>query len=133
MSTVAARPAVTSAEDWQYAALGHVAQVKGGKRLPKGEKFAETVTSFPYIRVTDFSNFSIDTSDLRYLTPEIQATIQRYTINRNDVYVSIAGSIGITGMIPAQLNGANLTENAAKLVLNEDVIDARFFDVLPRL
>ena len=94
--------------------------------MPKGEKFAETVTPFPYIRVTDLANFSIDTSDLRYLTPEIQATIERYTISKNDVYISIAGSIGITGMIPARLDGANLTENAAKLVLKEDVIAPRF-------
>ena len=126
MSTVAARRAFTSAEDWQCTTLGHVAQVKGGKRLPKGEKFADTVTPFPYIRVTDFANFGIDTSDLRYLTPETRATIERYTISKNDVYISIAGSIGITGMIPARLDGANLTENAAKLVLNEDVIDSRF-------
>jgi type I restriction enzyme S subunit len=126
ISTVAARRAFTAADDWQCTTLGHVAQVKGGKRLPKGEKFADTVTPFPYIRVTDFANFSIDTSDLRYLTPEVQATIERYTISKNDVYISIAGSIGITGMIPTRLDGANLTENAAKLVLKEDVIDPRF-------
>lgn len=94
--------------------------------MPKGEKFADSVTAFPYIRVTDFANFSIDTSDLRYLKPETQAAIERYTISKRDVYISIAGSIGITGMIPARLHGANLTENAAKLVLNEDVIDPRF-------
>jgi type I restriction enzyme S subunit len=126
MSTVATRRDFASGEQWQYTTLGQVAQVKGGKRLPKGEKFADTVTSFPYLRVTDFANFSIDTSDLRYLTPEIRATIARYTIGKKDVYISIAGSIGVTGMIPARLDGANLTENAAKLVLNENVIDPCF-------
>ena len=124
MNTVAARSTVT--EGWQYTTLGHVAQVKGGKRLPKGEGFADTVTSFPYIRVTDFGNFGIRTSDLRYLKPKTQGAIERYTISKSDVYISIAGSIGITGMIPARLDGANLTENAAKLVLNEDLIDGRF-------
>ena len=126
MSIVATRRDFASDEQWQYTTLGQVAQVKGGKRLPKGEKFADTVTPFPYLRVTDFANFSIDASDLKYLTPEIRATIERYTISRNDVYISIAGSIGLTGMIPEPLDGANLTENAAKLVLNDDVIDPRF-------
>jgi type I restriction enzyme, S subunit len=126
MSTIATRHNFVSAEQWQYTTLGQIARVKGGKRLPKGEKFADTVTSFPYLRVTDFVNFTIDTSDLRYLTPEIRATIARYTISKNDVYISIAGSIGLTGMIPARLDGANLTENAAKLVLDENVIDPRF-------
>jgi type I restriction enzyme S subunit len=112
--------------DWRIATVGDVAQVKGGKRLPKGEKFAETVTPFPYIRVTDFVGFCVDTSDIRYLRPETQAAIRRYTISMNDVYISIAGSIGITGMIPSELDGANLTENAAKLVVNHELVDTRF-------
>jgi type I restriction enzyme S subunit len=91
-----------------------------------GEGFAETATSFPYIRVTDFKSFSVDTSDLRYLKSTTQSSIKRYTISKNDVYISIAGSVGVTGMIPVGLDGANLTENAAKLVLNQDAIDARF-------
>jgi type I restriction enzyme, S subunit len=126
MTTAAAGHDFASTEQWQYATLGQIAQIKGGKRLPKGEKFADTVTSFPYLRVTDFENFSVNTSDLRYLTPEIRASIARYTISKNDVYISIAGSIGVTGMIPARLDGANLTENAAKLIVDEIVIDPRF-------
>jgi type I restriction enzyme S subunit len=126
MSTLAVRRRDAQTEYWHYTTLGNVAQVKGGKRLPKGEGFAETVTSFPYIRVTDFKSFSVDTSDLRYLKPETQSVIKRYTISKDDVYISIAGSIGIIGMIPVGLDGANLTENAAKLVLNQDAINARF-------
>jgi len=111
---------------WRIATVGDVAQVKGGKRLPKGEKFAEIVTPFPYIRVTDFVGFCVDTSDIRYLRPETQAAIRRYTISMNDIYISIAGSIGITGMIPSELEGANLTENAAKLVVNHQLVYTRF-------
>jgi type I restriction enzyme S subunit len=33
------------------------------------------------------------------------------------VYISIAGTIGLVGTVPPELDGANLTENAAKLII----------------
>ena len=99
--------------------LRDVAKVKGGKRLPKGANFSEVATKFPYIRVVDFRDGSIVISGLKYLTEEVQKRIRQYTISKEDVYISIAGTIGLVGTIPEWLSGANLTENAAKLVLTE--------------
>ena len=113
-------------ESWEIVSISDVTEVKGGKRLPRGDRFADGPTAFPYIRVTDFSEFSVDTSDLKYLRPDTQAAIKRYTISSRDVYISIAGSVGMTGMIPAELEGANLTENAAKLVITKPDVNARF-------
>lgn len=101
------------------ATIGELAEVKGGKRLPKGEPYASEPTKHPYLRVCDFKNNTIDESDLRYVTPEIQARISRYTISHEDVYISIAGTIGVVGTVPKHLSGANLTENAAKIVIND--------------
>ena len=103
---------------WDVVQLGDVADVKGGKRLPKGASFTDTCMEFPYIRVVDFSNRTVDSRDIQFLAPEVQRTISRYTISRNDVYVSIAGTIGLVGLVPDHLDGANLTENAAKLVID---------------
>jgi type I restriction enzyme S subunit len=105
-------------ESWDVTTVGDVTSVKGGKRLSKGDKLVEKDTGFPYIRVTDFNDFSVDVRGLLFLTEEAQRPISRYIINRDDVFISIAGSIGITGMIPPQLDGANLTENAARLIAN---------------
>lgn len=103
--------------NWAVVPLGELVEVRGGKRLPKGEPFAETATAFPYIRVVDFKDQSVATTDLRYLRPAIREQIQRYTITTDDVYISIAGTTGLVGVVPDSLNGANLTENAARLVL----------------
>jgi type I restriction enzyme S subunit len=103
-------------ESWEVTTVGDVTEVKGGKRLSKGDKLVERDTGFPYIRVTDFNEFSVDVRGLLFLTEEAQRQISRYIINRDDVFISIAGSIGITGMIPPELDGANLTENAARLI-----------------
>jgi type I restriction enzyme S subunit len=108
-------------ETWGTASLGSVAAIKGGKRLPKGDKFADCRTPYPYIRVTDFEQFSVKLDGIRYLRPETQKFISNYTISKHDVYISIAGTIGLSGMIPRVLHGANLTENAAKIVTSRDL------------
>jgi type I restriction enzyme S subunit len=92
-----------------------VCDVKGGKRLPKGEVFSIRKTDYPYIRVTDFNNNSVSLHSVPYITRQQHQKISRYTITTEDIYVSVAGSLGIVGIIPNELNGANLTENANKL------------------
>lgn len=103
-------------QGWVECQLKDIATVKGGKRLPAGAKYSESITNYPYIRVTNFENMTVNTNDLKYLTPEIQNKIKNYTISKEDIYISIAGSIGKVGIIPDKLDGANLTENAAKII-----------------
>lgn len=89
--------------------------VKGGKRLPKGASFSEEITTHAYIRVTDMKNHSVNISNLRYISDEIFSAIKNYTIAKDDLYVTIAGTIGVVGEIPDKLDGMNLTENAVKI------------------
>lgn len=107
---------------WQEKKIKDIADVKGGKRVPKGYKLQSTKTNHPYIRVADFNNYgTIEMSDIQYISDEIFEQIKNYTITDQDLYVSIAGTIGKTGIIPSELNGANLTENACKLVFKDDI------------
>lgn len=112
---------------WTVVRLGEIADPKGGKRLPKGHDFSPTRTPYPYLRVIDFADGSIRASDLKYLTPEDHSAIRNYTISSSDVFISIAGTIGSVGIVPDELSGANLTENAAKLVLRDPAqVDPRY-------
>jgi len=95
--------------------LGDLYSVSGGKRLPNGAPYASERTRHPYLRVTDMRNGSFATEHLEYLSPEVQRKIQRYTVSVDDLVVSIAGTIGLVSAVPAYLDGANLTENAARL------------------
>lgn len=118
-------------EGWQCQRVADVASVKGGKRMPAGRPFADRKTDHPYIRVSDFREGSIDQSSLVYVLPEDQKFIARYTISSRDVYISIAGTIGVSGMVPADLDGAQLTENAAKIsVHNEAHLMPEFLSLL---
>lgn len=106
---------------WIWANVEQLGFVRGGKRLPAGHKYADESTPHPYIRVTDFADYSVNSDALHFLNPETHVEIQRYTITSEDVYISIAGSIGLVGVLPERLSGANLTENAAKITGLEQV------------
>lgn len=103
-------------ESWENLKIGTYAQVKGGKRLPKGHKLVTERTTHPYLRIADFGDGTINDSDLNYITEDTFSQIKNYIINKEDVYISIVGSIGKAGVIPESLNGANLTENAARII-----------------
>ncbi len=119
-----------SLSKFQHVLLGEICEVKGGKRLPQGEPYASEKTLHPYLRVTDFGNATVNTSNLKYITEEIHNEIRRYTISSADVYITIAGTIGLMGTIPDFLEGANLTENAAKLIIDSKRIDNRFLALI---
>ena len=92
-----------------------VGNVKSGKRLPKGFYVTDMHTNHPYIRVIDMREGYVDTSELKYVPDEAFSAIQNYRIYKDDIYISVAGTLGIVGQIPAYLDGANLTENANRV------------------
>ena len=100
---------------WEWCRVRDIAAVKGGKRLPKGVGFSPCRTAHAYIRVTDMKNHCINTDDLKYISEEVFLQIKNYTISKDDLYVTIAGTIGVTGEVPTELDGMNLTENAVKI------------------
>lgn len=111
---------------WNNVTIGEIAEVKGGKRLPKGKVVQDEPTPYPYLRVTDFGDNGLDTSAIKYIDQEAQSKVSRYTISNRDIYISIAGTIGRVGIVPAKFSGANLTENAAKICDIQSHVDERF-------
>ncbi|CCK74832.1 Type I restriction enzyme EcoEI specificity protein [Oleispira antarctica RB-8] len=101
---------------WSWVCIGNIAHVLGGKRVPKGYTLQDERTEYAYIRVTDMKNMSVDIDGLKFISNDVFEQISKYVINKEDVYVTIAGTIGAAGTIPDELDGMNLTENSAKLV-----------------
>lgn len=104
---------------WPLRTLGELCFVRGGKRLPKGEPYSPVPTAHRYIRLTDISAGVVNEDGLVYLTPDVQQKIARYTVEPGDLIISIAGTIGVVAPVTTSLAGANLTENAAKLVARD--------------
>ena len=108
-------------ENWAWCRLGEICEIKGGKRVRNGYKLLRTPTEHIYIRVTDMKNGSISNNDIHYIDEKMFEAIKQYTISKNDLYITIAGTIGEVGEVPELFDGANLTENAAKFVFNNEL------------
>ena len=100
--------------DWSISKISDVSDVKSGKRLPKGHSLLDFQTPHPYIRVADMYQGSVGLDNIKYVPSNIFPKIKQYRIYVEDIFISVAGTLGIVGKIPKSLNGANLTENANK-------------------
>ncbi|MBX9255650.1 restriction endonuclease subunit S [Desmonostoc muscorum CCALA 125] len=101
--------------EWEFKKLGEMAEVKGGKRLPKGKFLSKTQTPYPYIKVSDMFYGGVSLENIEYVPEEVFPSIKNYRIYKDDLFISVAGTLGIVGKIPDSLDGANLTENADRL------------------
>lgn len=106
-------------DSWQWCRLRNLVSVGGGKRIPAGRKLTKEPTPQIYIRVSDMKDGVISDKDLYYVPKDIIPIISRYTISSDDVYITVAGTIGKIGIVPPKFDGANLTENADKLIIPE--------------
>lgn len=109
--------AIEQSEHISHAELGSLADVKGGKRLPKGVNLITTPNLHPYIRVRDLNDvvFASLSANYEYVDDETQKTISRYITSTGDVLISIVGTIGLTAIVDKSLDKANLTENCVKI------------------
>lgn len=101
--------------EWEEKTLGDVSDVKGGKRIPKGFSLLTQDNGHPYVTVSGMVNGGIDMKEVKFVPEPVINSINNYTISSEDIYVSVAGTLGLVGAVPKILDGANLTENADKL------------------
>ena len=111
-------------DNWVWCKLEEICNIKGGKRIPKGKGFSAQRTEHIYLRVTNMKNRTISFEDLKYIDDDVFQEIKNYTISSDDLYLTIAGTIGDVGEIPQEVSGMNLTENAAKLT---DIVCDRLY------
>jgi len=102
--------------EWITVPLNAIAKVKSGKRLPLGQTLTSQRTAHPYIRLVDIDGNRIRKDNMQYLEPSTQRAISRYIVRSGDVCLAIVGhTIGLVFQVEEQWDGANLTENAARL------------------
>ena len=74
--------------------LNSIAIIKGGKRLPKGHYYSTVKTDYSYLKVSDMSELGIDYSNLSNISNSTFDILKRYKIEKNEILISIAGTIG---------------------------------------
>jgi len=73
----------------------------------------------PYIRVADMKNGGIDVNTVRKTTREISDQYKRSLVQAGDLLMSIRGHVGRFAFIPDALDGANITQDSARLAIDE--------------
>jgi len=103
----------------EWIELGKIVEVKGGKRLPKGQNITEEDTGFKYVRVDDLSWSGVfDLENIKYISEENHKKIKNYISKENDILLTIVGAtVGKCGLVPLELDGENITENFARLII----------------
>ncbi|WP_199450865.1 restriction endonuclease subunit S [Vibrio harveyi] len=112
---------------WGSVKVEDIAEVRSGKRLPKGQVLISEPTAHPYIRLVDVDNGRVQSSNLQYLSVETRASIKRYVVNTDDICLAIVGhTIGMVFYIEDQWDDVNLTENAARITNLSSSFNPRF-------
>ena len=88
--------------------------LKPGDDLPDG---------VPYIRVVDIRDGAILTARVRRTSGEIAAAYERSKVAAGDLVISIRGHVGRIGMVPSELQDANITQDSARIRLPSEVRD----------
>lgn len=70
-----------------------------------------------YVRVVDMKNGGIDASSMRRTTAKIASQYRRSQLKPGDLLMSIRGHVGRMAIVPASLNGANITQDTARIAL----------------
>lgn len=80
--------------------------LKPGPDIPNG---------VPYVKVRNMKGEVIDVQGLSRTSPEIHAQYSRSALARGDLLMSIRGSYGGVAIVPDELDGANITQDSARI------------------
>jgi type I restriction enzyme S subunit len=84
----------------------------------------------PYVRVKDMTADGINVAGLRRTSTVIAEAYRRSMLRSGDVLVSIRGTYGRVAIVPAQLDGANVTQDTARVAPSAAVLAAYLAGVL---
>ena len=82
--------------------------LKPGDDIPDG---------VPYVRVVDMTDRSIHSAGLRRTTEAISSQYKRSLLRESDLLMSIRGHVGRLAMVEADVAGANITQDTARLAI----------------
>jgi len=83
--------------------------LKPGPEIPNG---------VPYVRVAEMRDGGIALPGVRRTSPEIARQYRRSTLRAGDLLISIRGHVGRMADVPVVLDGANITQDSARLAID---------------
>jgi type I restriction enzyme S subunit len=73
----------------------------------------------PYVRVVDIVDDGIRLAEIRKTSQEIAFQYRRSSLKPGDILMSIRGHVGRLAVVPRQLDGANITQDSARIAVRD--------------
>lgn len=121
-----------SSNKWKYTKLGEVIDVLGGYAF-KSKDFTEQ--GIPVIKIKNIVPPIIDISDVQYVSEEMFILQKKYSLNYNDILISLTGSninqlasvVGKVGRVRQKNDRMLLNQRVGKLIVKDaNKIDQEF-------
>ena len=80
----------------------------------------DTVDGIPYIKVMDMRDGKILENQLKRTSLDIDAEYKRSKLKAGDILLSIRGHVGRLAKVPKGLDGANITQDTARLSISSN-------------
>ena len=100
---------------WEYSTLESLcepsAPITYGVLKP-GDYFADGV---PLLQIKDLLSDLSEPQYLHRISPELDEQYRRSRIKTNDILISLVGTVGRIGIVPEQLNNANIHRNLGRI------------------
>jgi type I restriction enzyme S subunit len=71
----------------------------------------------PYVRVVDIQDGAVISQQLRRTSPDIAQSYRRSSLSAGDLLISIRGHVGRTAIATPNIDGANLTQDTARVAV----------------
>ena len=78
-------------------------------------------SGIPFIRVQDINETGINKESLKFITREVHDILYKSKVKRNDILLSMAGTIGVSTVVLDDLDGCNSNQALAKIRLIESI------------
>ena len=83
-----------------------------------GEDYTDELKGVPFIRITNLKDDTISLEDVLYINRDIhENTLKRTQLQSGDLLLSMAGTIGLTVIVPDWLKEGNINQALARIVL----------------
>lgn len=108
-------------EGWQLVTLRDLVQPSRPITYGILKPGPEAVDGVLYVRVADYPNDRLNLASLRKTSQQIDQEFKRSRLTEGDLLLSIRGTVGRIVTIPKDLEGANITQDSARMSIQTSV------------
>lgn len=104
--------------------IGEISEYIGSGSTPTagGDDYTLSDDGIPFIRIVNLKNNTVVLDGVLYIKKEIHnGMLKRTQLKPNDVLLSMAGTIGLSVVVPENLGEANINQAIARIVVKNDV------------